>query len=387
MVTGPFQQGPSTGVTDALKAGIRADTSVYFKAYSQDPQAFIMTAGTFFDDLRKARTVRPDMSDLDVLQAKVRVAGLSKGTTPIGQLSNEDVAGIAAVFKEGYVNTMDWNTVLDNRIQSPYAKVGGTTFSKEISTALKRIDKTDAEQRLNDAYFKTFGVYPTTQQIVKFKDKYNAEAQRQLAETKRTRSLTDTGTASSGRTKEEVSGEGFTQAEYDTFLGKFLADNYKITGKEESGAVKNIMTNLRRVYKDNLLPEPSTNELANIATDIIRTGNTEIQEQKLTTKINAVRSIASKMYPGLKDSFDLGTDLVTILDPIVKSTNNYLGTTFEKSNPIFNQMLNFNDGKTVRVMNSNEMKSFWESLPEFNTSDAGRQQGISIANALKEGLR
>jgi hypothetical protein len=147
------------------------------------------------------------------------------------------------------------------------------------------------------------------------------------------------------------------------------------------------MTNLRRVYKDNLLPEPSTNELANIATDIIRTGNAEIQEQKLTTKINAVRSIAAKMYPGLKDSFDLGTDLVTILDPIVKSTNNYLGTSFDKSNPIFSQILNFNDGKTIRVMNSNEIKSFWETLPEFNTSDVGRQKGTSISNALKEGLR
>lgn len=387
MVDGPFQSGPATGVSEALKAGIRSDTSVYFKAYSQDPQAFIMSAGTFFDDLRKAKTVRPDMSDLDVLQAKVRVAGLSKGTTPLGQLSNEDVAAIASVFKEGYVNVMDWNTVLDNRIQSPYAKVGGSTFSKEISTALKRIDKTDAEQRLNDAYFKTFGTYPTGEQIVKFKNKYNAEAQRQLAETKRTRTATDTGTSASSRTKEEVSGEGFTQAEYNTFLGNFLADNYKITGEEETGLVKDTISNLKRVYKDNLLPEPPINELAQIATDIVRTGDTAIQEQKMTAKINGVRSIASKMYPGLKDSFDAGTDLVTTLNPIVQSANNYLGTNFDKSNPIFSKILNFNDGKTTRVMNANEMRSFLETLPEFESSDAGRAKGTAIANALRDGLR
>jgi hypothetical protein len=387
MVTGPFQSGPTTGVSEALKADIRADTSVYFKAYSQDPQAFIMTAGTFFDDLRKVKTVRPDMTDLDVLQAKVRLAGLSKGTTPLGQLSNEDVAGIAAVFKEGYVNTMDWNTVLDNRIQSPYAKIGGATFSKDISTALKRIDKTDAEQKLNDAYFKTFGVYPTGEQVVKFKNKYNAEAQRQLAETTRTVSASDTGTSKSSRSKDIVSGEGFTQAEYNTFLGKFLANNYNITGEEETGLVKDTITNLKRVYRDNLLPEPPTEELAEFAAGIVRTGDSAIQQQKVDAKITAVRSIAAKMYPGLKDSFDAGTDLVTTLNPLVQSTNNYLGTSFDKSNPIFSKILNFNDGKTTRVMNANEIKSFWETLPEFDTSAAGRAQGTSIANALREGLR
>lgn len=387
MVTGPFQSGPSAGNQDALKAGIRADTSVYFKAYSQDPQAFIMSAGTFFDNLRAARTVRPDMSDLDVLQAKVRVAGLSKGTTPLGQLSNEDVTAISQVFKEGYVNVMDWNTVLDNRIQSPYAKVGGASFSKDISTALKRIDKTDAKQKLNDAYFKTFGTYPTAEQIDKFQNKYNAEAQRQLAKTTRTVSASDTGTSKSSTSKDIVSGEGFTQAEYNTFLGNFLANNYKITGAEETGLVKDTIANLKRVYKDNLLPEPPMEELAQVATEIVRTGDTAIQEQKMTAKITAVRSIAAKMYPGLKENFDAGTDLVTTLNPLVQSTNNYLGTNFDKSNPIFSKMLNFNDGKTVRVMNASEMKSFWESLPEFDTSDAGRAQGTAIANALKEGLR
>ena len=387
MVTGPFQSGPSTGTSDALKTAIRADDGVYFKAWSQDPQAFVISAASFFDTLRKAKTIRPDMTDFDVLQAKVRTAGLSKGTSPLGQLDMADVTAIASIFKEGYINGMDWNTTLDNKIQSPYAKIGGPTFSKEISTALKRIDKTDATQRLNDAYFKTFGTYPTVEQIEKFKNKYNAEAQLQLATTTRTRSANDTGTSSSAKTKEEISGEGFTQAEYETFLGKFLADNYKITGKEESGLVKDTITNLKRVYKDNMLPEPPINELAQIATDIVRTGDTGIQEQKMTAKITAIRGIAAKLYPGLKDSFDAGTDLVTILNPIVQSANNYLGANFDKSNPIFSQVLNYNDGKTVRVMNASEMKSFFESLPEFNTSDAGRAKGTSIANALRDGLK
>jgi hypothetical protein len=237
------------------------------------------------------------------------------------------------------------------------------------------------------AYFKTFNKYPTSEQVVKFQKKYNAEAQRQIAEVKRTSSVSDTGSGTSRRTKEIVEGEGFTQAEYDTFLGNFLADNYQITGTEEAGLVKNAIDNVKRVYKDNLLPEPGINELAEFATDVVRSGDPAIQEQKLTAKIAAVRSIASKMYPGLKDSFDLGTDLITVLDPIVKSTNAFLGTSFDKSNPIFSQILNFNDGKTTRVMNANEMKSFYETLPEFNTSQAGRARGTAISNSLREGLK
>lgn len=387
MVTGPFQSGPITGTSEAAKAGIRADTSVYFKAFSQDPQAFAASAATFFDDLRQARTIRPDMSDFDVLQAKVRLAGLSKDTSPLGQLGLGDINAISEVFKEGYINGEDFNTILEGRLQSPYGKVGGTSFSKEISTALKRIDKGDAEERLNTAYFKTFNKYPTSEQIGKFQKKYNAEAQRQLAEVKRTSSATDTGTGTSRRTKEIVEGEGFTQAEYNTFLAGFLADNYEITGEEEAGLVKNTIDNVKRVYRDNLLPEPGINELAEFATDVVRTGDPAIQEQKLTAKISAVRSIASKMYPGLKDSFDLGTDLITVLDPIVKTTNAFLGTSFDKSNPIFSQILNFNDGKTTRVMNANEMKSFYETLPEFNTSQAGRARGTAISNSLREGLK
>lgn len=387
MMAAPFQTGPTTGTTDSVKAAIQADTSVYFKAFSQDPQQFAASAAAFFDTLRQARTVRTDMSDFDVLQAKVRLSGLSKGTSPLGQFDMADINAISTIFKEGYINGMDWNTVLDNKIQSPYATVGGSTFSKDISTALKRIDKTDAEQRLNDAYYKTFGTYPTTEQVVKFKRKYNAEAQRQLATTTTTKNRTDSGTSSSAKSNQIVSGEGFTQPEYDAFLGKFLANNYQITGEEESGLVKDTIKNLQRVYEDNLLPVPSIDDMAKFARDIVRTGDTGIKQQKMTAKIDSVRSIAAKMYPGLKDNFDLGTDLMTILDPIVKSTNNYLGTNFEKTNSIFSQMLNFNDGKTTRVMNASEMKSFWESLPEFETSDAGRAKGVALSNALRNEFR
>jgi hypothetical protein len=380
-----FQPGPATG-TSATISPYRADTSVYFQAWSQDPQQFAMTAGTFFDALKKANTIRPDMTDYSVLQAMVRKLGMSKGTGPLGQTDFADISAISEVFKSSYLDDTDWYTWLDRKSQSPYATVGGSTFSKDVSTALKKIDSTDAESILSNAYYKNFGSYPSAKQIENFKTKYNAEAQRQMSTTTTTASGTTTGTSSSGKRNVVESGQGFTQAEYDTFLAQYLASNYKITGKEESGAVKTIIDNIKRVYKDNMLPEPPLDEIASFATSIIGTGDATAQQQKVDLKLQSVRDVAAKMYPGLADALAAGTDVKTYADPVVQSFNNYLGTNIDKTDSRVNQVLNYYDGKTTRSMNATEMQNFFERQPEFGTSDAGRAKYMRIAQAAKDAI-
>ena len=380
-----FQSGPATG-TSATNSAIRSDTSVYFRAWSQDPQAFAVSAGTFFDTLKKANTIRPDMTDYSVLKAMVRQLGMSKGTGPLGQTDFADISAISEVFKSAYLDNTDWYTWLDRKSQSPYATVGGSTFSKDVSTALKKIDSTDAERILSDAYFKNFGSYPSAKQIENFKTKYNVEAERQMSTTTTTASGTSTGTSSSGKRSVVESGQGFTQAEYDAFLAKYLATNYKITGKEESGAVKTIIDNIQRVYKDNMLPEPPLDEIASFATSIIGTGDTAAQQTKIDLKLQSVRDVAAKMYPGLAEALAAGTDVKTYADPVVQSFNNYLGTNIDKTDSRVNQVLNYYDGKTTRSMNATEMQSFFERQPEFGTSDAGRAKYMRIAQAAKDAI-
>jgi len=51
------------------------------------------------------------------------------------------------------------------------------------------------------------------------------------------------------------------------------------------------------------------------------------------------------------------------------------------------KVINFNDGKTTRVMNTSELNTFIEKLPEFQTSDVGRAKYLSIAEAVRNGLQ
>jgi hypothetical protein len=385
MVDTNFQTGPSTGVPKS-DTGPFGDTSVYYMAFAQDAQRFALTAKAYFNGLRNSNEIQKNVksNDLEYLQGAVRALGLSKGVTPIGQLDSSDYDAISKVFKESYQNQMSWSATLDGYAQSPYTKLGGSGFSKSVSTALKLVDTTDAESILGKAVYETYGYYPSAKQIQSFKSKYNTEAQKQLAKTTTT---TTPGADGVTVSKSVTTGEGFTQAESDQFIASYLKNNYKITGKEESGQAKTIIDNISRAYKDNLLPEPPLSEIIDFAYTLVGTGDAEIKQQKLDKKIQSIRNASAKFNPGITDILAGGVDAKTVTDPIVKSVNSYLGLNVDANNAYVKKIMNFNDGKTTRVMNSDEIQTFLESVPEFQVSDAGRAKYSNIAQALENGLR
>ena len=75
-------------------AAIRADGSVYFKAFSMVPEAFAAAAAKEFDTMKTQSTIREGMSDYAYLQALVRQSGLSKGVGPLNQVDPKDLAAI-----------------------------------------------------------------------------------------------------------------------------------------------------------------------------------------------------------------------------------------------------------------------------------------------------
>jgi hypothetical protein len=135
-----------------------------------------------------------------------------------------------------------------------------------------------------------------------------------------------------------------------------------------------------------MIPEPPLDEIASFATSIIGTGDATAQQQKVDLKLQSVRDVAAKMYPGLAEALAAGTDVKTYADPVVQSFNNYLGTNIDKTDSRVNQVLNYYDGKTTRSMNATEMQSFFERQPEFGTSDAGRAKYMKIAQAAKDAI-
>jgi hypothetical protein len=370
-------------------AAIRADGSVYFKAFSMVPEAFAAAAAKEFDVMKTQSTIREGMSDYAYLQALVRQSGLSKGVGPLNQVDPKDLTAIKDVYQSAYLSGVDWQTWLDRYAQSPYASSNtGPKFSKQVSTALQLIDSTDAESILSKAYYEAYDKMPDNKQIESFKNKWKAEAQRQLAKTTTSGMTSGAGTGSTSGTSNTVtSGQGFTQAEQDQFIAGFLKDNYKITGEEQGGRVKTIIDDIKRVHRDNLLPEPSLQEMVSFAADAIGTGDDAMYKQKIDTKLAGVRSAAAQMYPGLAEQLAAGTDIRTVAQPAAQTLSAYLGTQIAFNDKRINQVLNYNDGKTVRAMNAAELQKFAESQPEFDTSPAGRERAMSIADAFEKGFK
>ena len=387
-----YQQGPATGTQQtpeqAAAALIRADNSVYFQAWSQQTENFAKTASGFFDSLKLQSTQKAGMSDFAYFQAMVRKLGMSKSTGVLGLTDMQDIAAMKDVLKSSYIDGIDWVATINMQAQSPYgSSSAGPKFSKEVSTALTLIDKTDAESILSKAYYGAFGVMPNNKQIENFKTRYNAEAQRQLAETTSTRATSDTDTSSSSTSKSVTQGLGFTQDEQQQFIAKFLKNNYKITGKEESGRVSTIIDDLQRVYEDNLMPVPPLEELTKFAADVIGTGDPEMYKQKIDTKLQSVRMVAAKMHPGAADMLNAGTDIRTIAAPISQAINSYLGTNIAYNDPRIKELVNYNDGTNIRTANSIEIEKWARKQPEFATSAYGKNRAMDIADAFEQGLK
>ena len=387
-----YQSGPATGTqqTPEQKAAalIRQEGSVYFQAWSQQTENFAQTASGFFDSLKLQSTQKAGMSDFAYFQAMVRNMKLSSAKGVLGMSSTEDIAAMKEVLKNSYLDGIDWVSYINTQAQSPYASSStGPKFSKEVSTALTLIDKTDAESILSKAYYGAFGTMPNNKQIENFKTRYNAEAQRQLAETTSTRSTSGTDTSTAARSKSVTQGMGFTQQEQQQFIAKFLKNNYKITGKEESGRAATIIDDLQRVYEDNLMPVPPLEELAAFAANAIGTGDPEMYKQKIDAKLQAVRMVAAKMHPGAADILSAGTDIKTVATPISQALNSYMGTNIAYNDPRIKELVNYNDGTTIRTANAIEIEKWARKQPEFATSAYGKNRAMDIADAFEQGLK
>lgn len=389
---GGYQPGPATGTqkTREQQAAdtIRAEGSVYFKAWSQQTENFAKSAAKEFDALKNQSTIQPGMSDFAYFQAVVRKMNMSKSKGLLGMSDMQDIAAMKEVYKLAYLDGVDWVEWVNKQAQSPYASsTTGPKFSKEVSTALTLIDKTDAESILSKAYYEAFGVMPNNKQIENFKSRYNTEAQRQLAETVSTRTTSGTDTSTSAKSATKTTGLGFTQAEQQDFIAKYLKNNYKITGKEASGRVATIISDLQRVYEDNLIPVPPMAELTAFAADAIGTGDEEMYKQKIDAKLQSVRMVAAKMHPGAADMLESGTDIRTVAAPIAQAINTYLGTNIAYNDPRIKELVNYNDGTNVRTANSIEIEKWAQKQPEFATSAYGKNRAMDIANALEQGLK
>lgn len=342
----------------AVAARVRAEGSLYTSALATaDPIAFSNLFAKELDRLRSSQ--RPDgfKNNANYLQALLRSTGLSKGTTPLGSFDESDSKAMRDALAAARLNGVEYFTFLEDLSKSGIGSGGPKTrFSKDASTAINLIDKTDATTTFTKAYYTAFSKMPTDSQITTFMNKFNAKAKQEAVTTTVSGTTTTSKAGSTGKSTTTRSGLGFTEQEQSNYLAKYLAYYTEIT-PEVGGAAKILLDEIRNTYKNNGLQEPEFEAMAKVVKDVIATGDSEMAKQKLAEAKQKVRTLAAKLNPGAADLLASGEDMSTIAQQYIKLAESVTRKKYTIDSPLIKQMVNMKDDKGAIRAATN-----WEAL-------------------------
>ena len=323
----------------------------------------------------------PFLNKLDYIQALLRQSGLSPKTTPRGIISNEDAKAMQEVSRIAIQNNVNFLDTLQELYKNK--NVGNAAISKQVATSIRLIDPTDAKASLSDAYYKTFGAFPSQSQINKYMDLYNAEATRQ-----NTKTITTTTGGTVSTSKSITQGEGFTEKEQQQFLADYLVKNYQMTSSENlGGQAKTLYDAIVNTYAANYLDEPDFARVSSVIKDVLSSSDDEVASQKLDVFLQEGRKIAAKQWLGLEKELLAGENIATYTSPLAKSLTKLFGRTVDVSDPLIKKAINFKDEKGVyRMMNDIELNQAAEADPRFATSSTAVNKSISLADTIASKL-
>jgi hypothetical protein len=322
------------------------------------------------------------VNQLDYIQALLRESGLSADTTPRGTLGNKDVDAIQSVSRIALQNGTDFLTQLKDLYSNKNKTI--PSFSKNISTAIRLIDKGDAKSNLSNAYYQAFGAFPAQNQINTFMDLYNAEAKKQ----KSMSTTTSTTTGGVTRSNTVTGDEGFTEKEQQQFLANYLSKNFGVATSENlGGTAKTIYDSIVTTHKNNFLAEPDFKEVSSLIANIIGQGDDKVSTQMLADYQNQQRRVASKQYLGLQAELLAGEDVATYSKPILSFLQKASGRNVSADDKFIKNALNFKDDKgNYRLMNEFEMKQAWLNDPRSATAPDAINQAVAVGSLIKQRL-
>ena len=344
---------------------------------------------------------------------KMRAKGLSTNKssdpTDIQPADIKAVVDLISAAGASNIAPSSWVALVDTAPEQA-GKVVDTTpkYSKQLSTALKLMDKTDAQQALSDEWFNMFGSRPSTDNINSFMTAFNAETLRQeKSSTSTTESYTtyQARKDKSGKQVYDASGNpvydaitkqntvteglGFTQQEQQQFLADYLAQNFGATKSEDLGGIsKTIYDQIVGAYKNNYSDLPDFNKIAGAIKGIIDNPDATSRNTALNDYVNKnIRSVAAKKYAGIAQDVLAGADVNTFADPIIKNVTKLLETNADINDNVVRQALNYSDGKGgFRVANDNELKSLIMADPRYGNTSGAVQNAVSLAERLAQRL-
>ena len=319
---------------------------------------------------------------LDWYQFLLRNTGLSKDTTPRGVIGTQDISAIKKVSQIALANRVPFETMLTTLYSNK--SQGEVSFSKNISTAIRLIDKGDAKSTLSNAFYQAWGSFPDQNLVNKFMDDYNAEAKKQ----KSTSTTTSSTTGGVTRSNTVTGNEGFTDKEQQQFLANYLVKNHSITSSAElGGTAKNIYDQIISTSKNNFLAEPDFKEVSGLIANIIGAGDDKVSNQMLDDYKNQQRRVASKQYLGIQAELLAGEDAATYTKPLLNFLTKASGRNISADDKFIKNALNFKDDKgNYRLMNDYEMQQAWLSDPRSATSPDAINQATTVGNLVRQKL-
>lgn len=319
---------------------------------------------------------------LDYYQFLLRKSGLSADTTPRGVIGIKDSEAIKKVSQIALANRVPFETMLTTLYSNK--SQGEVAFSKNISTAIRLIDKGDAKSLLSNNYYQAFGSFPDQNLVNKFMDDYNTEAKKQ----KSTSTTTSSTTGGVTRSNTVTGNEGFTDKEQQQFLANYLVKNYNMTSSAElGGTAKKVYDQVISTSKNNFLAEPDFKEVSGLIANIIGAGDDKVSNQMLDDYKNQQRRVASKQYLGIQAELLGGEDASTYTKPILDFLIKTSGRNISADDKFIKNALNFKDDKgNYRLMNNYEMQQAWLSDPRSATSPDSINQATSVGDLVRRKL-
>ena len=414
-ITGNSAAGPVSGnAQQSISAIVRAQGGLYENAFSiSDPFAFAAKAAEKLDALKKSSTLRPGMTDFEYMQALLRSSGKSKGTGPLGATDNKDISAFKTVLQNAYLDGVTWNQWLENDIKygaKPEGKKGPSynpIYSKDISTALKLIDSTDAENILSDTYFKAFSEYPSVDLISKFKSSYSKEATRQKATVtsestvKYVPVLNSKGKATYNKdgspvmkavktSTESTTGRGFTEAEQQDFLAQYIVDNSPKGAFDAAtigGAAKTYYDLLSQSHSLNYEDAPNIATLTPIIKTLLAATDQGVIDETVKKYQTDVRTRVGNKFMGVSEYVKSGGDARTIIDPLLKSLSANLESDINQNDKLAIKLLNFQgaDGK-FRLPNQYEIDQAVMADSRYGATSKAKNEVVNLFQSLKGAL-
>ena len=320
---------------------------------------------------------------LDYIQALLRGSGASKDTSPRGVIGTDDASAMQEVSRIAIQNNARFLDTL--KVLYENKNLNNTVkFSKNIATAVKLLDLTDAKSQLSNAYYQAYGAFPSQTQIENFQKSWNKEAERQKAKT--TTSMTTRGDVTSSLTT--TLGEGFTEQEQQQFLANYLAKNFDVATTENlGGQAKGLYDQIVGVHRNNLLAEPDLPAVANVIKDVLKSSDDTVATQKLNDYFAKQRRVAATQYLGVQNQLLAGDDVMTFISPLQEVLRKSFGRTIANNDKLIVSALNYKDDKgNYRPMNEIELNNLIMNDPRYATSPMAISEAASIGDRLTQKL-